>query len=52
MHKYRDQPMDLADAELVRVAERDKVSTIFTLDRRHCRVYRPAGLRRFTIVPS
>jgi predicted nucleic acid-binding protein len=28
-------PMDLADAALVRVAERDKIKEIFTLDKRH-----------------
>ena len=52
MGKYRDLPMDLADAGLVRVAERDKLSRIFTLDRRHFRVYRPAGIGRFSILPS
>ena len=52
MRKYRDLPMDLADAALVRVAERDKLSRVFTLDRRHFRVYRPAGFRRFTVVPA
>ena len=51
MRKYRDLPMDLADAALVRSAERDKLSRIFTLDRRHFRIYRPVGLRRFTILP-
>lgn len=30
MTKYRDVPMDLADAALVRVAERDNLSRIFT----------------------
>ena len=52
MHKYRDLPMDLADAALVRVAEREKLPRIFTLDRRHFRVYRPAGIGRFSILPS
>ena len=51
MHKYRDLPMDLADAGLVRVAEREKLSRIFTLDRRHFRVYRPAGVGRFMLLP-
>ncbi|HKY20026.1 MAG TPA: PIN domain-containing protein [Vicinamibacterales bacterium] len=44
MRKYRDLPMDLADAALIRVAERDKIGQIFTLDRRHFRVYRPSGI--------
>lgn len=51
MRKYRDLPMDLADAALVRVAEREKLPRIFTLDRRHFRVYRPAGIGRFSILP-
>ncbi len=51
MDRYRDQPMDLADAALVRVAERDGLNRIFTLDRRHFEVYRLHGRRRFLIVP-
>jgi uncharacterized protein len=52
MHKHRDLPMDLADAALIRVAERDKVSRIFTLDRRHFRLYRPAGMARLSLLPA
>jgi hypothetical protein len=33
------------------VAERDKDTRIFTLDRRHFSVYRPGGRRRFSILP-
>lgn len=51
MHKYRDLPMDLADAALVRVAERERLRPVFTLDRRHFTLYRPARLGRFVIVP-
>jgi uncharacterized protein len=51
MEKYRDTPMDLADAALVRVAERDSVIQIFTLDRTHFSVYRPGRRRRFSIIP-
>lgn len=51
MEKYRDLPMDLADAALVRVAERENLTQIFTLDRRHFSVYRPGRRRRFAIVP-
>lgn len=50
MRKYRDLPMDLADAALIHAAERDKIQQIFTLDRRHFRVYRPAGIT-LSIVP-
>ena len=52
MRKYRDLPMDLADAALVRVAERDKVRRIFSLDSRDFQIYRPARIGRFAIVPS
>ena len=52
MEKYRDLPMDLADAALVRVAERDALTQIFTLDRRHFSLYRPGRRRRFSIVPA
>jgi predicted nucleic acid-binding protein len=51
MRKYRDLPMDLADAALVRVAERENIETIFTIDRRDFQVYRPLGRRRFKIIP-
>jgi hypothetical protein len=51
MRKYRDLPMDLADAALVAIAERERISRIFTLDRRDFEVYRPAGIRRFEILP-
>jgi predicted nucleic acid-binding protein len=51
MQKYRDLPMDLADAALVTIAERERISRIFTLDRRDFEVYRPARLGRFSIIP-
>lgn len=51
MRKYSDLPMDLADAGLVRVAERERISRIFTIDRRGFELYRPRGIRRFTILP-
>lgn len=51
MQKYRDRPMDLADAALVRVAEREGVRTIFTVDRADFEVYRLFGRRRFRIIP-
>lgn len=51
MAKYRDLPMDLADAALVHVAERDGYRRIFSLDRTDFEVYRVAGRERFTILP-
>lgn len=52
MEKYRDLPMDLADAALVRIAEREDLTRIFTVDRRHFSVYRPGRRRRFSILPA
>lgn len=51
MQKYRDLPMDLADASLVRVAEREGIRRIFTIDRRDFAVYRPAKIGRFQVIP-
>ena len=50
MRRYRDQPMDLADASLVRVAQREGVAEVFTLDK-HFRAYRAARGRSFAIKP-
>ena len=52
MAKYRDQPMDLADAALVRVAERDGLDRVFTIDRTDFEVYRIGKRRSFRIVPE
>jgi predicted nucleic acid-binding protein len=52
MAKYRDQPMDLADAALVRVAEREGVDTVFTVDRRDFGVYRMGKRKPFRIIPE
>lgn len=52
MEKYHDLPMDLADAALVRVAERERIRRIFTLDRRDFTLYRPIGIGRFLILPT
>lgn len=51
MQKYRDLPMDLADAALVRVAEREGIRRVFTIDRRGFSLYRPRGIGRFQIIP-
>ena len=44
MAKYRDLPMDLADAALVAVAERERLRRVLTLDRRGFSVYRPSTI--------
>jgi predicted nucleic acid-binding protein len=50
MEKYRDTPMDLADASLVAAAETQKLNRIFTLDN-DFRVYRINGTDAFEVVP-
>jgi uncharacterized protein len=51
MRKYRDRGMDLADAALIRVAEREDLRTFFTIDRKDFNVYRIHGRIRPTILP-
>lgn len=50
MKKYRDLPMDLADAALVRVAERDGIHRVLTTDRRDFAIYRLHDKQAFTIL--
>jgi predicted nucleic acid-binding protein len=50
MEKYRDLPMDLADASLVALAETRELRRIFTLDT-DFRVYQINGKHPFEIVP-
>jgi predicted nucleic acid-binding protein len=51
MIKYADRPMEFADATLVRVAERERLATILTIDR-DFEVYRIGGQRAFRLVPD
>lgn len=52
MNKYADRPMDFADATLVRLAERESLTTIFTIDHDDFETYRVKGRRKFRIYPS
>ncbi len=52
MRQYADRPMDLADATLVRLAEREGLTMIFTVDHDDFETYRIKGRKRFRIVPS
>lgn len=52
MKKYHDLPMQLADATLVVLGEEKKLSTVFTLDHKDFRIYKPKHKRRFTLLPS
>jgi uncharacterized protein len=51
MEKYRDAPMDIADATLVAVAETRGLKRIFTLDS-DFGVYRFRGRDAFDLVPA
>jgi predicted nucleic acid-binding protein len=49
--KSRDLRPQLADLSLVRIADRESISTIFTLDRRDFNVYRSEKGSYFRLVP-
>ena len=51
MEKYRNVPMDYADATLVALGEELGTETIFTLDHRGFSVYRFNQRRAFRLVP-
>jgi predicted nucleic acid-binding protein len=51
MMKYADRPMDFADATLVRLAEREGLATILTVDR-DFDVYRIGGRKAFRVLPK
>lgn len=51
MEKYSDLPMDLADAALVRVAEREGLRRVLTLNQRDFSVYRLPRKGRFILLP-
>ena len=52
MRKYHDRPMDYADATLVHLAQRESLSTVFTIDHDDFDTYRVAGRKRLRILPS
>ncbi|MBI5648893.1 MAG: PIN domain-containing protein [Chloroflexi bacterium] len=51
MSKYRDVPMDFADATLVALGEELETDQVFTLDQRGFLAYRLNGKKPFRIVP-
>lgn len=52
MMRYRDRPMDFADATLVHLAERTTTSHILTVDHDDFETYRIGARKRFTISPT
>jgi predicted nucleic acid-binding protein len=51
MEKYRDLPMDMADAALVHVAMREDIRRVLTLDQRDFGIYRFSRKGAFTLLP-
>ncbi len=52
MLKYRDCPMDFADATLVRVAARESLTRLLTIDHNDFETYRIGSKTRFRILPA
>lgn len=52
MVRYRDRPMDFADATLVHLAERESLTSVFTVDHDDFETYRIGDRRRFRIIPA
>ena len=52
MRTYHDRPMDFADATLVHLAQRESLSTVFTIDHDDFETYRVGGRKRMRILPS
>jgi uncharacterized protein len=51
MSQYADRPMDFADATLVYIAARERLSLILTIDHDDFETYRLPGRKKFTILP-
>jgi len=52
MKRYRDRPMDFADATLVHLARRESLFTVFTVDNDDFETYRLVRKRRFRVLPG
>lgn len=52
MRKYADRPMDFADAALVRLAERESLLTVFTIDFDDFETYRTGAGRALRVIPA
>lgn len=50
--KYGDQQIDLADACLVHLANREGIDAIMTIDRRHFSLFRTSDGKAFSLYPN
>ena len=52
MHRYEDIGLQLADAALIHLAEREGVRTVFTTDRRDFSIVRLRRNRSLVLIPD
>jgi predicted nucleic acid-binding protein len=52
MERYRDRPMDFADATLVHAGSKLKLADVVTIDHDDFETYRMVGRRKFRILPE
>jgi predicted nucleic acid-binding protein len=52
LKRYADQGLDLADATLMYLADREGLESVFTVDRRHFSVYRTRQGRSLSLHPA
>ncbi|GII85333.1 pilus biogenesis protein [Sphaerisporangium siamense] len=52
VERYHDLPLGAADASVVAVAERMRVTEVATVDVRHFSVVRPVHTHAFTLIPA
>lgn len=52
MLRYADRPMDFADATLVHIAERERISDILTVDHNDFEIYQIGRHKKFRTLPK
>jgi predicted nucleic acid-binding protein len=52
MFRYKDRPMDFADATLFHLANREGIRLIISIDHNDFETYRLAGNKKFMILPQ
>lgn len=52
LHRYRNLNLQLADAALLHLANRERIETVFTLDRRDFGMVRLKAGKKLEIIPS
>jgi predicted nucleic acid-binding protein len=52
LEEYQDSRIDFVDASVMAIAERYQTSTIFTIDQRDFRIFRPRHVDHLWLLPS